>query len=122
MAGQKIEDKLMDTITLGEDYVKSLRIKYPWVERAVSSGLRTKKNQSVFTQVEYDDELKQWIVFPRVRRTRDSKGNPTKKLKEYGIREAQKMAKERKDYIPVPSLEAGQFLSHGFSKYQDKKK
>ena len=32
------------------------------------------------------------------------------------------MAKERKDYIPVPSLEAGQFLSHGFSKYQDKKK
>ena len=104
MAGQKIEDKLMDTFTLGEDYVKSLRIKYPWVERAVSSGLRTKKNQSVFTQVEYDDELKQWIVFPRVRRTRDSKGNPTKKLKEYGIREAQKMAKERKDYIPVHSL------------------
>ena len=51
-----------------------------------------------------------------------SEGNPTKKLKEYGIREAQKMAKERKDYIPVPSLEAGQFLSHGFSKYQDKKK
>ena len=50
MPGQrKIEDTLMDTFTLGEDYVKTLRMKYPWVERAISSGLRTKKNQSVFT-------------------------------------------------------------------------
>ena len=46
MPGQrKIEDTLMDTFTLGEDYVKTLRMKYPWVERAISSGLRTKKNK-----------------------------------------------------------------------------
>ena len=118
MPGQrKIEDSLIDTFVLGEDYVKSLRMKYPWVERAVSSGLRL-GDKSGFTAVEYDDELKQWMVFPTVRRKRDKKGKPKNELEQLELRKAQKMAKKNKDYIPVPSLEAGQLVSHGFSRYQ----
>ena len=113
----QIEDSIMDTFTLGENYVTVMRMQYPWVERALTSNLRTSKNQSVFTAVEFDDKSKQWMVFPTVRRIRDDKGNPINKLKEYDPNVAMDMAKERGDYIPVESLEIGNLISHGFSRY-----
>jgi len=119
MPGQrKIEDKLMDTFTLGEDYVKILRMKYPWVERAISSGLRTKKNQSVFTMTVNVDG--QEMLIPKVRRKRVN-GKPIDELEELTDDAAIKMALKNKDFIPIPSTEAGSLLSKAFSKYQDKK-
>ena len=119
MPNQKsqIEDKIMDTFTLGEDYVNIMRMQYPWVERAISNPLRTNENQSVYTAVEFDEKLKQWMVFPTIRRDRDDKGNPINKLKEYDRWSAMDIAKERNDYIPVESKDIGNLISHGFSKY-----
>jgi len=119
MPGQrKIEDTLMDTFTLGEDYVKTLRMKYPWVERAISSGLRTKKNQSVFTMTVNVDG--QEMLIPKVRRKRVN-GKPIDELEELSNNDAIKMALKNRDFIPVPSTQAGELLSKAFSRYQDKK-
>ena len=133
MPGQrKIEDTLMDTFTLGEDYVKELRMKYPWVERAVSSGLtykdpETGESKSVYSRHEKDDEHG-WIVFPTVRRKRKN-GKPTKELDEMELYEAWDMATGRgkykgrnPDFISVPSEQAGRMLSQSFSRYQGKKR
>jgi hypothetical protein len=120
---RKIEDKLIDRFVLGEDYVTGLRMKYPWVERAVSSGLTTEKNQSVYSAHEKDPEHG-WIVFPTVRRIRKN-GKPIDKLEELDRYDAWDMATGRgkykgrsPDFIPVPSEEAGKMLSFGFSNYQ----
>tara|TARA_R100000234_G_scaffold91375_1_gene59550 strand:+ start:93 stop:497 length:405 start_codon:yes stop_codon:yes gene_type:complete len=130
--GQKIEDKIMNTFTLGEDYVKTLRMKYPWVERAVSSGLtyedtKTGKSYTVYSRHEKDPEHG-WIVFPTVRRKRKN-GKPTKELDKMEMYEAWDMATGRgkykgrtPDFIPVPSRSAGELLSKTFSKYQGKNK
>ena len=133
MPGQrKIEDTLMDTFTLGEDYVKELRMKYPWVERAVSSGLtykdpETGESKSVYSRHEKDDEHG-WIVFPTVRRKRKN-GKPIKELDEMELYEAWDMATGRgkykgrnPDFISVPSEQAGRMLSQSFSRYQGKKR
>ena len=129
---RKIEDTLMDTFTLGEDYVKTLRMKYPWVERAVSSGLtykdpETGESKSVYSRHEKDDEHG-WIVFPTVRRKRKN-GKPTKELDEMELYEAWDMATGRgkykgrnPDFISVPSEQAGRMLSQSFSRYQGKKR
>ena len=119
MNGQKIEDRLMDTFTLGEDYVKTLRMKYPWVERAISSGLRTKKNQSVFTMTVNIDG--QEMLIPKVRRKRVD-GKPIDELEELSDDKAIEMALKNKDFIPVPSTQAGELLSRAFSRYQDKRR
>ena len=71
---RSLVDKLADTFILGEDFVNTLRMKYPWVERAVSSGLiyedpETGESKSVYSRHEKDDEHG-WIVFPTVRRKR----------------------------------------------------
>ena len=122
----------MDTFTLGEDYVKTLRMKYPWVERAVSSGLtykdtETGESKSVYSRHEKDDEHG-WIVFPTVRRKRKN-GKPTKELDEMELYEAWDMATGRgkykgrnPDFISVPSEQAGRMLSQSFSRYQGKKR
>ena len=119
MNGQKIEDRLMDTFTLGEDYVKTLRMKYPWVERAISSGLRTKKNQSVFTMTVNVDG--QEMLIPKVRRKRVD-GKPIDELEELSDDKAIEMALKNKDFIPVPSTQAGELLSRAFSRHQDKRR
>ena len=119
MQNQKIENKLMDTFTLGEDYVKELRMKYPWVERAISSGLRTKKNQSVFTMTVNING--QEMLIPKVRRKRVN-GKPINELEELSNDDAIKMALKNRDFIPVPSTQAGELLSKAFSKYQGKNK
>ena len=122
----------MDTFTLGEDYVKTLRMKYPWVERAVSSGLtykdpETGESKSVYSRHEKDDEHG-WIVFPTVRRKRKN-GKPTKELDEMELYEAWDMATGRgkykgrnPDFISVPSEQAGRMLSQSFSRYQGKRR
>ena len=122
----------MDTFTLGEDYVKELRMKYPWVERAVSSGLtykdpETGESKSVYSRHEKDDEHG-WIVFPTVRRKRKN-GKPIKELDEMELYEAWDMATGRgkykgrnPDFISVPSEQAGRMLSQSFSRYQGKKR
>ena len=111
-----IEDKLINSFILGDDYVNELRMKYPWIERALSSGLRTKKNQSVFTMtIEVDG---QHMVVPRVRRKRDSKGRPMNELVEMSEDDAIEMALRQEDYIPAPSKEAAEYISRGFSNYQ----
>jgi len=124
MAGQKIEDKIMDTFTLGEDYVKTLRMNYPWVERAVSSGLRykdpkTKEIKSVFTMTVNIDG--QEMLIPRVRRKRVN-GKPIDELEELSKDKAIDMALKNRDFIPVPSTQAGELLSKAFSRYQGKRK
>ena len=116
MSNGKIEDKLMDRFVLGEDYVKELRMKYPWVERAVSSGLRTKKNQSAFTITVNIDG--QDMVIPTVRRKRDNKGKPLNELEELSEDAAIEMALKNRDFIPAPSPEAAEYISRGFSNYQ----
>ena len=104
---KKIEDQILDSFTFGEDYVKGLRMKYPWVERAVSSGLRTKDNKSVFTiTVNIDD---QDMVIPRVRRKRDSEGKPLNELEELSEDAAIEMALKNRDFIPAPSPEAAEY-------------
>ena len=124
MSNGRIEDKLMDRFVLGEDYVKELRMNYPWVERAVSSGLKTKTNQSVYSAHEKDDEHG-WIVFPRVRRKRKN-GKAIDELEELSLSDAWDMATGRgkykgriPDFISVPSAGAGKMLSSGFSRYQE---
>tara|TARA_R110002020_G_scaffold78248_1_gene196909 strand:- start:1789 stop:2151 length:363 start_codon:yes stop_codon:yes gene_type:complete len=110
-------DKLMDTFILGEDFVNVLRMKYPWVERAVSSGLKTKDNKTVFTgTAEVDGKH---IVYPMVRRMRDASGNPLNELYHFkDDDEAIDFALKMGDYIPAPSKWAAEYISHGFSNYQ----
>ena len=98
-------------------------MKYPWVERAVSSGLTTDKDQSVYSVHENDPEHG-WIVFPRVRRKRKN-GKAINELEELSLKDAWDMATGRgkhkgrtPDFISVPSAEAGVHISKGFSYYQ----
>ena len=110
-------DKLADTFILGEDFVNVLRMKYPWVERAVSSGLRTEDNKTVFTGTAEVDG--QHIVYPTVRRKRDESGNPLDELFEFkNDDDALEFALKMGDFIPVPSAWAAEYISHGFSNYQ----
>ena len=84
-----IEDKLINSFILGEDYVKELRMKYPWVERAVSSGLRL-GNKSVYTRTFEVDG--QHMVVPTVRRKRDKSGKPMNQLIQMSDNDALDMA------------------------------
>ena len=112
----RIEDNLIDSFVLGEDYVTEMRMKYPWVERAVSSGLRTEKNQSVFTRTFEIDG--QHMVVPTVRRRRDKSGRPMNELIEMSDKDAINMALKNRDFIPAPSASAAEYISRGFSNYQ----
>jgi len=114
---RRAEDRLVDTFVLGEDYVTEMRMKYPWVERAISSDLRTEKNQSVFTITTEVDG--QHMVVPLVRRKRDKSGRPLNELIEMSEDDAIEMALKNRDFIPVPSVDVGEYISKGFSKYQD---
>ena len=110
-------DKLADTFILGEDFVNTLRMKYPWVERAVRSGLKTKDNKTVFTRTSEVDG--QHIVYPMVRRKRDESGNPLDELFEFkNDDDALEFALKMGDFIPAPSAWAAEYISHGFSNYQ----
>lgn len=110
-----IEDKLIDRFILGEDYVSEMRIKYPWVERAVSSGLRL-GNKSVYTRTFEVDG--QHMVVPTVRRRRDKNGRPMNELIEMSDKDAINMALKNRDFIPAPSASAAEYISRGFSNYQ----
>jgi len=113
--GKRAEDLLMNRFVLGKDYVQGLRIKYPWVDRAISSGLRTKRNQSVYTMtVEIDG---QHMVIPTIRRKRDKMGKPLNELYELSEDNAIKMSLKNRDFIPATSKEAAQYISHGLSNY-----
>tara|TARA_Y100001951_G_scaffold101169_1_gene105640 strand:- start:43 stop:444 length:402 start_codon:yes stop_codon:yes gene_type:complete len=121
MSNGRIEDTLMTKFVLGEDYVKELRMNYPWVERAVSSGLRyedpkTEEIKSVFTITVNIDG--QDMVIPTVRRKRDEKGTPLDELEELSDDEAIEIALKNRDFIPAPSPEAAEYISRGFSNYQ----
>jgi len=93
-----------------ESEITTLREEYPWVERAISEDLSI-GDSSVLTAVERDDRSGQWMVFPTIRK--DSSGN----LEEKELREAQRIAVENQDFIPVRSLEEGQRISKGLSTY-----
>ena len=110
-----VEDKLIDRFILGEDYVSEMRIKYPWVERAVSSGLRL-GNKSVYTRTFEVDG--QHMVVPTVRRKRDKSGKPMNQLVQMSDSDALEMALLNKDFIPAPSAIAAEYISRGFSNYQ----
>ena len=110
-----VEDRLIDKFILGEDYVSEMRMKYPWVERAVSSGLRL-GNKSVYTMTTEIDG--QHMVIPTVRRKRDKKGNPLNQLEQLSDKKAIEMALKNKDFIPAPSGTAAEYISRGFSNYQ----
>ena len=110
-----VEDRLIDSFILGEDFVNTLRMKYPWVERAVSSGLRL-GNKSVYTMTTEIDG--QHMVIPTVRRKRDKKGNPLNQLEQLSYKKAIDMALKNKDFIPAPSGAAAEYISRGFSNYQ----
>ena len=110
-----VEDRLIDSFILGEDFVNTLRMKYPWVERAVSSGLRL-GNKSVYTMTTEIDG--QHMVIPTVRRKRDKKGNPLNQLEQLSDKKAIDMALKNKDFIPAPSGTAAEYISRGFSNYQ----
>ena len=110
-----VEDRLIDSFILGEDFVNTLRMKYPWVERAVSSGLRL-GNKSVYTMTTEIDG--QHMVIPTVRRKRDKKGNPLNQLEQLSDKKAIEMALKNKDFIPAPSGTAAEYISRGFSNYQ----
>ena len=113
--GNRVEDLLMNRFILGKDYVQGLRMNYPWVDRAISSGLRTKRNQSVYTMtVEIDG---QHMVIPTIRRKRDKMGKPLNELYELSEDDAIKMSLKNRDFIPATSKEAAQFISHGLSNY-----
>jgi|TARA_R110000823_G_scaffold255175_1_gene377276 hypothetical protein len=113
-----MENELINKFILGEDYVTQLRMNYPWVERAVSSGLRL-GNKSVYTMTTEIDG--QHMVIPRVRRKRDKKGNPLNKLELLSPKDAINMALKNKDFIPAPSLKSAEYISKGFSNYQGNK-
>ena len=110
-----VEDRLIDSFILGEDFVNTLRMKYPWVERAVSSGLRL-GNKSVYTMTTEIDG--QHMVIPTVRRKRDKNGNPLNQLEQLSDKKAIEMALKNKDFIPAPSGTAAEYISRGFSNYQ----
>jgi hypothetical protein len=113
-----IEDKLIDRFILGEDYVSEMRMKYPWVERAVSSGLRL-GNKSVYTRTFEVDG--QHMVVPTVRRKRDKSGKPMNQLVQMSDSDALEMALLNKDFIPASSAIAAEYISRGFSNYQGNK-
>ena len=110
-----VEDRLIDSFILGEDFVNTLRMKYPWVERAISSGLRL-GNKSVYTMTTEIDG--QHMVIPTVRRKRDKKGNPLNQLEQLSDKKAIDMALKNKDFIPAHSGTAAEYISRGFSNYQ----
>jgi len=113
-----MENELINKFILGEDYVTELRMKYPWVERAISSGLRL-GNKSVYTITTEIDG--QHMVIPTVRRKRDKKGNPLNQLEQLSINKAINMALKNKDFIPATSKNAAEYISRGFSNYQGNK-
>jgi len=113
-----VEDSLIDKFILGEDYVSEMRMKYPWVERAVSSGLRL-GNKSVYTRTFEVDG--QHMVVPTVRRKRDKSGKPMNQLVQMSDSDALEMALLNKDFIPAPSAIAAEYISRGFSNYQGNK-
>jgi len=113
-----VEDSLIDKFILGEDYVSEMRMKYPWVERAVSSGLRL-GNKSVYTRTFEVDG--QHMVVPTVRRKRDKSGKPMNQLIQMSDSDALEMALKNKDFIPAPSAIAAEYISRGFSNYQGNK-
>tara|TARA_R100000458_G_C8250041_1_gene227179 strand:+ start:106 stop:945 length:840 start_codon:yes stop_codon:yes gene_type:complete len=96
---------------LSESYIADIRTKHPWVDRAFNYPLnRTSEGSTVKTAVEYDPNLG-WIVFPTIRESME-----TGKLVSLDLRDAQKMAIEKGDYITVPDLDSGNELSMGLSK------
>ena len=103
-----------DQFMLGNEYVKELRMNHPWVDRAISNPLRYNENESVRTAVEYDEEHG-WIVFPTIRMNQD-----TNQLEKHELNDAWNIARKNKDFIPIPSLEAGQYVSHGLSNWLGK--
>ena len=100
-----------DQFMLGNDYVSELRTNHSWVDRAISNPVRYNENESVKTAVEKDSKHG-WIVFPTLRLNED-----TNQLQPLGLEEAWDMALKNNDFIEVPSLEAGQYVSHGLSNW-----
>jgi len=130
--GQALPQVDRERFTLGEDYINELSTLYPWLDRAIGSGLRTDENESVRTAHEYDEEHG-WILFPTVRRVR-ANGAPINKLESLPLNEAWDMATGRgeyegrkPDFIPIPSpsdgstlspSDIGYLMSKGISNYQ----
>ena len=105
---QMNEDQILNAI-ITDDAVSDLSLKHSWVDRAISNKKRTKDNESIRTAVEVHPELG-WMVFPTIRLEGEE-------LKHYSLEEAMNIAIENKDFVSVPSLKAGQALSHGLSNY-----
>tara|TARA_R100000808_G_C2092289_1_gene112234 strand:+ start:285 stop:644 length:360 start_codon:yes stop_codon:yes gene_type:complete len=110
-----MENKLIDQFILGEDYVKELRMNHQWVDRAISSGLRL-GNKSVYTMT--SEVGGEHIVYPTVRRKRDSSGNPINQLEQLTEEDALRFTLEKKDYIRAPSATSAEYISKGLSNYQ----
>tara|TARA_R100000458_G_scaffold1215_1_gene1035 strand:+ start:159 stop:491 length:333 start_codon:yes stop_codon:yes gene_type:complete len=102
------ENQILNAM-IAEDAIVDLSLKYPWINRAVNTDIRTENNESVRTAVEKHPDLG-WMVFPTIRLAEEG-------LKNYSLKDAMDIAIKNKDYVPVDSLEAGQALSHGLSNY-----
>ena len=103
---------IFNKVMLGNDFMQDLMMNYEWLNRAVTNPLRTDKNQSVFTMTTNIDG--QEMVIPTVRLVKD-------KLVELSESDAIKTALNKRDFIPVPSTEAGNYLSHGISNWLGRK-
>ena len=99
---------VFNNVMLGNDYMKDLMIEHEWLNRAVQNPDRTSKNQSVYTSTVNVNE--QEMVIPLVRLIDG-------KLKELTEDEAINIALKKNDFISVPSIEAGTYLSYAISNW-----
>jgi hypothetical protein len=104
--------KIFDKVMLGNDFMQDLIMNYEWLNRAATNPLRTDKNQSVFTMTTNIDG--QEMVIPTVRLVED-------RLVKLSETDAIKIALNNRDFIPVPSTEAGSYLSRGISNWLGRK-
>jgi hypothetical protein len=110
------EDQIINAM-LTEEALSDLVLQYPWVDRAVNSGMRTENNESVRTANETHSEFGQ-IVFPTIRLIDGELYNYMEDNEDLeGLQEAMNIAVEKGDFIPVSSIEAGEALSFGLSNY-----
>ena len=89
--------------------------KSQWLFRAVNDPWnRTADNKTVYTFT-VEEDGKHYVI-PRVRL--DQKSG---ELVEYGFEDAYKLASDNKDWVKASSAAEAEFISKGFSKYQDRK-
>lgn len=112
---------LFDAINFGDRDLTDTIFKNPqakWLQRAMSTDLRTEDNESVRSitgSIDMDGQERH-VVLPLVRLNSD-----TGKLEKFSEKKAWEKAFENKDFIFADSQAEAEFISKGFSDWQGRR-